>query len=84
MQSLCTDQLLPEPKHCKMSFYDTSLNVRLDDDNKTLRADCADVDGHYHPSSINISQYLGNHNGCFVQVPHELSSLRSSLTIPSA
>ncbi|KZP30801.1 Cyanovirin-N [Athelia psychrophila] len=48
-----------------MSFYESSLNVDLDSDKKTLRADCKDSAGRYHPSSIDISQYLGNHDGSF-------------------
>ena len=49
-----------------MSFYETSKNVSLDQDNKTLRAECKGPDGKVHPSSIDLSIYLGNHNGSFV------------------
>jgi len=49
-----------------MSFYETSNNVRLDTDNKTIRAECKGPDGKFHPSSIDLSMYLGNHNGSFV------------------
>ncbi|KIM73641.1 hypothetical protein PILCRDRAFT_828935 [Piloderma croceum F 1598] len=49
-----------------MSFYETSRNVRLDEDNRTLRAECKGSDGKFHPTSIDLGMHLGNHNGSFV------------------
>lgn len=49
-----------------MSFYQTARNVRLDTDNQTLKAECKGSDGKYHPTSIDLSMYLGNHGGSFL------------------
>jgi hypothetical protein len=49
-----------------MSFYETSRNVKLDEDNRTLRAECKGPDGKFHPTSIDLGMHLGSHNGSFV------------------
>jgi hypothetical protein len=48
-----------------MSFYETSRDVRLDEDIRTLRAECKGPDGKYHPTSIDLSMHLGNDDGSF-------------------